>query len=225
MIILHGENIIKSRQRLVELIEAAKKAGKDVERLGAAKLKPAELETALQKTSLFGTEQLVVIEELHSLPRSAQKNLLINIVSQANVDVILWEKRALTPTMLKVFPNATVEQFKLSNSLFAWLDALSPKTDKKQYMRLAEAAQRANGEQMCLAMLIRQVRLLIQVKDGAVPAGPPFMISKLKKQAQDFSLDKLLDLHSQLFTIDLNSKTSNSFLTVGQELDLLGVNL
>lgn len=225
MIILHGENIIKSRERLVELIEVAKKAGKDVERLSANKLKPAELENALQKTSLFGTEQVVVIEELHSLPRSAQKNLLIKIVSEANVDVLLWEKRTLTPTMLKAFPNAIGEQFKLTNSLFAWLDAFSPLTEKTHYMKLAAAAQHANGEQMCFVMLVRHIRMLIQIKDGSTPAGPPFMISKLKKQAMGFSMKQLLGLHTQLFTIDLNSKTSGSFLTLGQELDLLGVNV
>lgn len=225
MIILHGENIIQSRERLVALLQSARQAGTEIERLGAAKLTPAELETALQKTSLFGTEQLVVIEELHSLPRSAKKNQLLEIVSQANVDVILWEKRTLTPTMLKLFSQAQIEHFKLSNSLFSWLDAFSPRTAQSKYWELAHKAQRANGEQMCFIMLVRQIRLLIQVKDGAPPSGAPFMISKLKKQAQDFSLQTLLKFHEQLFLIDQNVKTSGSFLSLGQELDLLGANL
>ncbi|MFH2118254.1 MAG: hypothetical protein ABII10_00735 [Candidatus Paceibacterota bacterium] len=224
-IILHGENVIKSREKLVTLLEEAKQNGKEVERLTAKQLTPAMLETALQKTSLFGTEQMVIIEELHSLPRSAKKNQLIEIVGKANVTVILWEKRDLTPTMLKKFPKAQVEQFKLTNTLFAWLDAFSPKTAKQKYFDLSQKAQSADGEHICFAMLARQIRLLLQIKDGTIPAGPPFVIAKLKRQAQDFSLDQLLNIHSQLFTIDLNAKTSGSFLSLGQELDLLGANL
>jgi DNA polymerase III delta subunit len=225
MTILHGENIIKSREKLVTLITEAKQMGKEIERLTAKQLTPATLETALQKTSLFGTEQVVVIEELHSLPRSTKKNQLIEIVALANVEVILWEKRELTPTMLKKFPKAMVEHYKLTNTIFAWLDAFSPQTSKPRYFALSQKAQVNDGEQTCFAMLVRQVRLLIQIKDGTTPAGHPYMISKIKKQAQDFSLDQLLNIHSQLFTIDIKAKTSGSFLTVGQELDLLGANL
>jgi DNA polymerase III delta subunit len=225
MTILHGENIIKSRERLVALITEAKRTGKEIERLAAKQISPAALETALQKTSLFGTEQMVIIEELHSLPRSARKNQLIEIVAKANVNVVLWEKRDLTPTMLKKFPKAQVEHFKLTNTIFAWLDAFSPKTAKRRYFELSQKAQATDGEQTCFAMLARQVRLLIQVKDGTTPAGHPFMVSKIKKQAHDFSLEQLLGIHAQLFTIDINAKTSSSFLTVGQELDLLGANL
>jgi len=78
---------------------------------------------------------------------------------------------------------------------------------------------------MCFVMLARQIRLLIKIKDGSIPPGPPFMIAKLKKQAQDFTLEKLLKIHDQLFMIDQAAKTSGSFFTLGQELDLLTVNL
>lgn len=224
-IILHGENTVKSREKLVTLLREAKTAGKDVVQLAAAKLTPADLESVLQKTSLFGTEQLVVIEELHSLPRSSRKNLLIDTVSQANVDVIIWEKRELTKTMLKQFPKARVEFFRLTNSLFAWLDAFSPKVAKSQHLQLLQKALQANGEQMCFVMLARQIRLLIQIKNGATPAGPPFMISKLSRQAQDFTLEKLFKIHEQLFLLDQAAKTSQGFLSLGQELDLLAASL
>jgi len=225
MIILHGENIIKSREKLVSLIEEAKDNGKEIERLSAKKLTEASLETDLQKTSLFGTEQLVIIEELHSLPRSKKKTRLIEIVNQANVEVILWEKRNLTKTMLKQFPKAEVEYYKLSNSLFNWLDSFSPKTPVKRQLTLLRQANETNGEHMSFVMLARQVRLLIEIKDGGRPAGPPFMISKLNGQAKDFSMDKLLNLHQQLFSIDMAAKTSGSFLSLGQELDLLVASL
>jgi DNA polymerase III delta subunit len=225
IIILHGENTVKSRDHLVQLTREARADGKEVVQLTASKLTPADLESALQKTSLFGTQQLVVIEELHSLPKSNRKNRLVEIVSQANVDVILWEKRELTKAMLGKFPKAQIKYFKITNSLFAWLDVFSPKTPKPKQLTLLQQAVQTNGEHMCFVMLARQIRLLIQIKDGGTPAGPPFMIAKLKKQAQDFSLEKLLTVHDHLFMMDQAAKTSQSYLSLGQELDLLTANL
>jgi DNA polymerase III delta subunit len=70
-------------------------------------------------------------------------------------------------------------------------------------------------------MLARQIRLLIQAKDGGAIAGPPFMVTKLKQQASGFSLAQLLTLHNQLVEIDYGIKTSTDAMTVRQQLDLL----
>ena len=91
--ILHGENIVASRDKLVELISLAKEKNKTVERVDAKKINLGILESKLVKQDLFGTEILVIIEDLHSLPRSKNKTDLIDLTSQSQVDLILWEKR------------------------------------------------------------------------------------------------------------------------------------
>ena len=228
--ILHGEHLVASRQRLTELLDAARQQGQDVVRLEGKSLDLGKLEEVLGSSSLFGDKKLLLIEELHSLPKSKRKDQLIATIATAASDtalqdslsLILWEKRALTATMLKAFPQAQVQEFKLSNQLFKWLESLSPhKPSKPAQLKLFHQVLVTEDAFLCLTMLIRQVRLLIQTKDGGKPAGAPFMIAKLSKQAQNFTLDQLLKMHHSLLEIDLKQKTSGSLLSLEQELDLL----
>ena len=226
LIILHGENIIDSRNKLVELINDAKNKNKSIERLDAKKINPGILESKLVKQDLFGTEITIIIEELHSLPRSKQKKLLVELIAKSEVSVILWEKRKLTATMLKKFPQAKTIEFKLSNSLFNWLDSLSGnKKNRKQQITTLHQALKDEDPYLCLIMLARQTRMLIQVKESGTMAGSPWMVQKIKKQSQLFSLQQLLNIHRQLLNIDLHQKTSTNALNLDQELDLLLLNM
>ncbi len=230
MWILHGDNTIQSRERLVELITQAKNDGKTITRLPAKQLSEAELELALGANSLFGEERLIVIEELHSLPTSARKKQLIAILSTASEDpgtpaCVLWEKRSLTKTMLKAFPNTQVKEYKMSKVLFRWLDSLSGQGEKKKQLELLHQAVKQDGEFFVFTMLCRQIRMLIQAADGHPLKGAPFMISKLKKQSSTFTLAQLLRLHKHAYDLDLNLKTSGSPLTLAQQLDLFVLKL
>ncbi|NCN45015.1 MAG: hypothetical protein COU63_00355 [Candidatus Pacebacteria bacterium CG10_big_fil_rev_8_21_14_0_10_36_11] len=223
--ILHGENTIKSREKLVSLLTDLQAKGIKIVRLEANKLNLPELEAALIQTDLFGATETVVIEELHSLLKSKRKDQLINLVAAANKDVILWEKRDLTKPMLAKFPNANIEMFKLSSALFSWLDLFHSETQIQKNLESLHKAIEANTDHMCFVMLMRQVRLLIQIKEGIIPPGAPFMIQKIKKQANYFSLPTLLQIHEDLFKIDMDLKSSKGFSSLQQRLDLLVVNL
>lgn len=236
MILLHGEQLIKSRQRLAGLIDQARADNHQITRLTSKHLTPADLEQALGSSSLFTQPETIIIEELHSLPRSKRKTALIELVGAAssranktNIDspkLILWEKRQLTPTMLKVFSQASIETFKASKLVFRFLEQL--RGDRKGSSELLQQLRQAldqDGEMFIFTMLARQIRMLIQVKDGGRPAGPPFVIQKLSSQARTFSLPKLLQLHGQLTKIDYEMKRSKSLLSVGQRLDLILLNM
>jgi DNA polymerase III delta subunit len=67
--------------------------------------------------------------------------------------------------------------------------------------------------------------MLIQAKEGAPLKGAPFMINKIKKQAERFSLDQLLKLHNAVYQLDGKIKNSELLLEVGAELDLLVINM
>jgi len=220
--IFHGDNLVQSRQKLVELLEQAKQKNIKIKRLRAKKLQPPELEAELVSNDLFGNERLVVIEELHSLPTSKRKKTLIELAAKSSTDLCLWEKRELTKTMLKKFPKAKVQLFKVANSLFNWLDSLSPQEKtKKQQLKLLKQTLVEEDEYTCFAMLCRQVRLLIQAKEGSQIKGPPFVINKIKRQAQQFSFHQLLDLHHQLHQLDQQLKTSSNILDLNKQLDLM----
>ncbi len=235
MLILHGEHTIKSRDKLTALVQAARDAQLDVVRRLGKELTPALLEETFAATSLFGTDKIIVIEELHSLPKSAKKDQLIEMIG-AQVEnfeqtiagvpaLILWEKRQLTPTMLKKFGTAKAEEFKSSSILFKWLDGFGSSRDKSHQLQELHQIYEQDGADFLFAMLSRQVRLLLSAKDDGQLTGAPFMVTKIKKQAHAFSLDKLLQIHSQLLEIDRQQKTSSTRLTLQQQLDLLVLSL
>ena len=229
--LIHGENISQSRLKLTDLVAAAKAQGKKIQTLEAKKITEADLELAFGSDSLFGESIVLVIEEVHSLPKSKKKDVLIAQLSQLaidtpTVDVLIWEKRLLTPTMIKKFPKAVVYEFKLSSSLFKWLDSLSPNpASKLQQLKLLHETLQQEDAMMCWSMLARQVRLLIQAKEGAPLSGAPFMISKLQHQARAFTIEQLVATHHRLLEIDRVHKMSGHPLTLSQDLDLLVVRL
>ncbi|HYD35835.1 MAG TPA: hypothetical protein VD999_07280 [Vitreimonas sp.] len=225
-IVIHGEHTAHSRQKLSTVINQHQTQHIKMVRLEAKRITEADLEMALGSESLFNEPKVVVIEELHSLPKSKRKDTLIDQLSQHALDtdltLIIWEKRTLTATMLKKFPKAEVFEFKLSSTLFKWLESLSSdQKTKAQQLKYFHQTLETEDEFMCLSMLARQIRMLIQTKEGATLSGAPFMIAKLKKQAGSISLEQLLATHARLLEIELKHKTSSTPLTLRQDLDLL----
>lgn len=237
MRVLHGENTLQSRKRLQSLIDAAISAGVMLNRLEAKSMTRAQLEEAVASTNLFAEPRLLVIEELHSLPPSQRKTELVAFLQQASTqpeagtEIILWEKKLLTATMKKAFPEAQFEDFPLAKSMFQWLDALvgSPNHEqRKKMLQLFRLACSQDGEIMCLVMLARQLRFLIEISgDGNISSinMAPFMQNKLARQAKSFPLSNLLQLHHQLLLIDLKQKTSVSGLSMSKELEVLHLSL
>ena len=218
--IIHGDNHIQSRERLSQILSSAKGRDTEIVRLVGAQLSESVLEEVFGSSNLFGSSRLIVIEELHSLPKSKKKDQLIDQVARAEQeDIVLWEKKLLTKTQLKKFPDAKVDEFKTSSVLFKWLDQIGAK-DKKKILQLFHQALETEEEYFCFIMLIRQIRLLIHTKEGTA-SGAPFMQAKLAKQAQSLSLEQLLSIHAKLLEIDYQQKRSLSPLSLTQQLDLL----
>ena len=228
MIILHGDHQPNSRQRLTTLITEANAHNVNVTRVEATDLTANTLEMLLGQNSLFDTTELVIIEGLHSLPAGQQRKTIIQLLTQhtQNPNLIIWENKSLTTAQLKNFQNAKIEEFKIKKLLFAWLDSLSPQTQKGRLLMLFGQVIDQESVEFVFLMLARQIRLLIQTKEGiSPPSGSPFMLSKLRRQAQAFTLEQLLKLHAQLLKIDLDQKTGKSQLDLKAQLDLWQISL
>lgn len=217
--IFHGEQIIKSRLALVAAMAEARQQDVRIERVAAKELTGAALEQLLGNQSLYGEDRLVIIDELHSLPKSKKKDGLIDLVANSQVAVILWEKRTLTKTMLKKFSGAKEYFFKASHQLFPWLDSLGAK-DQTNQLKTLQILKQEEGSGFVFAMLARQIRLLIATKDDGRVKGAPFVVSKLRQQARRFELNQLLMAHHRLLEIDYQQKTSSRPFNLDQELDL-----
>ncbi len=225
--IIHGDNHVASRQQLTELTTQAQNRGMELLSLEAEQLDRASLEAQLGSSSLFGQDKIVVIEAVHSLPKSAKKDQLIKLINDASIDIILWEKKSLGKLELKKLPsNAAIFEHKSSKQLWNLLDSLrGQRMDKTATLRLLRESCASENAEFVLVMLARQLRLLIQVKDAGAPKLAPFMLSKLKRQADSFSLSQLLQLHRQLYQLDLRLKQSRNQLPLAAELDLWLINM
>lgn len=227
MIIFHGDNLVASREALHQTITQLREKFSQVDHYLATGVNPAKLEISLGEVSLFNERPLTIVEELHSLPKSANRTALISQLQQTGEDdqVILWEKKLLTAKQLAGFPRATIKTFKASKSLFQWLDSLKPAGNTREQLRLFQLAVTQDGVEFCFLMLVRQLRLLIEFVETKTVTGPPFMQKKIRDQARNFSLAQLITLHNQLTIIDFQSKTGQSLLPVKERLDLLQIEL
>lgn len=225
--LIHGDNQVNSRKKLTELLAEAKKQNKEIFQLNAEKLDRAQLESNLLSESLFGQEKILLLEGLYSLPKSKKKDEFIDLISSASIDIILWEKKLLSKTDLKKLPNDLESyEFKITPKLWNFLDKLSPNPKSKNaLLKTFHESIAIDSVEFIFLMMARQIRLLIQVKEGGAIKLAPFMLGKLKKQAGEFSLEKLLTIHQQLYQIDKKLKQSASLLSLEAELDLLLLNM
>ena len=224
--IIHGDNTVLSRKQLISEIDKRSAAGKTVRSFTASELNIAGLTQALHPTSLFGDEQVLVIERLFRLRSTTLRDqMLTALISQHDIEVLLWEDKLISATNLKLLETAKPQTvvFKISPIVFQVMDQFGDPAKKVQLLKQLHAAYDQDSAEFVFAMLTRQIRLLINVVEGETAAMKPYTLQKMRTQARFFPLEKALRVHRQLLEIDLAQKTSGSLLSLEQQLDLLAL--
>jgi hypothetical protein len=226
--IIHGENLIKSREKLFQLKQLAQNNSQQLNTLLAKKINPQKLEESLLAKDLFGQEHCLIIEQLHSLPHSKKRNGYLESIQQASqfLNIILWEKKSLTASNLKKFPKAKVFIYPMGKALWQLVDQLNPNpsTKKRQLLLLKEAVEQDSAE-FSLTMISKRISDLIAIKTNSPVKIHPFVKNKLQEQEQNFSLKQLLSFHQKLYELDHKLKHSHNLLSLANELDLLLITL
>jgi len=105
-------------------------------------------------------------------------------------------------------------------NIFSLTDALSAKNKKIAALRLEEQYQAGLSDEYILSMLIRQFKILLQIKSGleanlsnseltAKLKLHPFVIKKGTEQAKNFELLALKSYLNQLINLDKKNKTGH----------------
>jgi len=224
--ILHGDNVVASRRVLNEKIEEAKgKRVAEVVRLDGKKVELSEIKQAMESTSLFGGERMVVIENLLTRPKSKALSEIGEYFGQqkpvASNQTILWEGKSLTPTSLKLFGPGKTEilEFKPAAVIFKLTDAIRP-GNAGELLTLLKECVKADSVEMVFYMLSRQIRLLLQSESNDFKMAP-WQMTKIKNQRSKFKNEKILRIHEQLLLIDERVKTGQSQLGLEGELEML----
>jgi DNA polymerase-3 subunit delta len=118
--------------------------------------------------------------------------------------------------------------------IFDAVDALGQRDGVKAAKLIHNLLDHGNDPRYLFAMIVRQFRLLIQVKELTLEGMDPPTISKriklhpyptgkLYAQARNFSMDQLERVHQRLLEIDLQVKTSRIDQVVALDLLIAGL--
>ena len=214
--ILHGDNLVSSRNRLVELIDQAKNQKKEIVELNGDKITETDLRQALESPSLFGGDRLVLIERLFVRVKSKAKDQLVRILGEITrpVLVIVWEPKEVAKTYLNKLKDSKTELFKTPRVIFQFLDSFS--------LKLFHQCLKIEAPELIFHLLDRSVSdIIIALDKHALLKQAQWQKDRLVAQARAFSLDQLLALHQQLIDIDTAQKTGTYLTDLSTDLDLL----
>jgi hypothetical protein len=113
----------------------------------------------------------------------------------------------------------SVKEFKTPAIIFQFVESLSPITKNVAIKNLTKILETQAAE-FVLAMIVRQIRLLILIKGGEEIKGAPWVVGKLKKQAESFrNLESLLQSFQKLYIIEKQNKTGQAFIPLSFALE------
>lgn len=220
MIIIHGEDSLSSYRRLGEIIETSKSRNLAVIVKEGSDLDLASLRQDTSSTDLFGVSNCLVIKNILGGSKSKQKESLIDYLKKAvDMEIVLYESKKLTDSVLKQFSKATVESFSINSVIFKFLDVLRPGNTRVILQAWNRLLELNHEPEYVFFMLTRQVRLLIQAKSGpSYLKMAPYPKKLITTQASYFTLNQLLGLHHRLYELDKRIKTGISPLPLHQLL-------
>jgi len=222
MLILHGDNLVTSRKVLNQEISQAKDQNNEIIRFNGKKLNLNELQQALESKSLFGSQRLVIIENLlSSSPGKERTSLISYLKKNLFANLILWEEKEIKK--ISAFKKTLIQLFKLPPTIFQFLDSLAPGVGKRSLSLLHHSLKQSSAE-MVFYMLARQIRFLIMAADlgkEGLASLHPFQQGKIARQAKKFDISQLLSLHRSLLKIDFQQKTGRASMPLASQLDLL----
>jgi DNA polymerase III delta subunit len=204
MLLIHGDDLVKSRQRLASLIKTSRA---EVVRFdGKASL--TMIKQALESASLFESERLVVIEGWPSKEVWAY--------AKGQKKLIIWVGKKVDGRQLIGLKREQVEAYRISPAIFALLDTL--KLTAWQRVAIQEPVEKI------FFLLARRWRYLIIVKDWGyegLAELSPFEKSKIVNQAKRYSLEQLLDFYGQLLSVEYSIKSGQTNLPFDLQLEVL----
>lgn len=216
--LLHGDDIESSRNELNRLRNQAK--DKEIRQLDGRGLTDTALTQALESHSLFGGDTLVIVENLFGKLGKKQKLIesLAGIITRSAkiVDVILWEEKEMSATVIKSLVGVKVQLFKTPVSLFQFLDSIKP-GNARSMLLLYEKTLATHVPEVIYTMIVRRIRQLIQAADGVTPEGlQDWQASRLTSQSRSFTMEKLTDIYQRLLEAEYSIKTGTTPFTLSQ---------
>lgn len=224
--IFHGEHTPSSYEAVQK--EKEKYKGKEQITLNGDSLTRADLEVALTGNTLFSEEKIIIIEGLLSARPSKRKDEAIEYISkEEETAILLYDDKEVSAVQLKKFPKVKATNFKPPQSIFTFVDGISKENKKNTILKFHELIK-GEPPEIVYTMIVRQFRNLMLVKEANpkyLGGLQPWMMSKYRLQANQFTLNELLILYRKLLDIDYKIKSGLTPLSLSELLDIFLIQL
>lgn len=219
MIIIHGEDIVASRNTLHLWLEKMTTSGLETDKFDAGDLDLTTLTQILDSTGLFGATHAVVIFSPFSQLKSKKNAALLNFLKdKQGSPIALYESKTINALSLKSFGQAEISKHEYPQIIFSFVESLKPNNQKVSLQLFKDLLTQGQAPELIFTMISRHIRMLIQTFSGAGQSLPPWLMKKLVIQAKQIGFDKLLLLHNQLYQIDKSIKTGQNNLGLSTSL-------
>ena len=225
--VIHGEDIVSSRKKLIELIENQKDS--EIIRFEGAKLTATDFLIATETRSIISNSKLIIIEQFSSSKKGQEK---ANIENQLNgkleeINIIIWEAKELDKTTLNKITGARILNYPLPKLLWRFLDSIGT-IEAYDLLSMFNGLIKTWDINFIYAMIIRQWHNLLLTltlqNDGAIGLTS-WQLAKLKRQASSFTSAKLLNSYRYLISIEYKIKSGLTPLSLKEWLDIFFINL
>ena len=206
-----GDDTVKVRKEAAAFVAEREKKGAEVARIQSGEFVSGSLADAAGSASLFGKEQVVVIDTpSEEVAMFEQVFEMLEVFADSETVFVLIEGKLLAPEKKKLQKYAkecvelTGEKVAAFNT-FGLSDALADRDKKKLWILLAEAKRQGQSAEELVGLLFWQIKTLrLALKTGsAEEAGiKPFVYSKAKRallKFKDGELDRLSETLTTLY--------------------------
>lgn len=220
--ILHGDDTVRLRNRLSELITEQGKATF----LNGDKASSTELLGALRSGDLFLETKYVVIEKVLKIGKKDMETIFPELAMASNsqtLHVVLCHDSELSKVFLGKFKGSKIEAFVMPKLFFTFLDNLTPQTLHKELGILLQM-KNVEPEQVFYAM-IKRIRNLLALKLGSdseeLVKMSPWQMDKLRAQGSRWKTYELENMLRELFSLEVKMKSGGLMLPLNKHLDIL----
>jgi DNA polymerase III delta subunit len=217
VIIVHGDHIEQSYERLSKFIQVAKKRGWKVERLSGKDTE--NLPEVMSANTLFNEERLFIVEDVSKTPIK-QLEWIKKRSKDLPGTLVFFEEDHLTKAALNKLPKPDkIELYKLPKLIYKFLESFYPR-NAKECLRFLASLKNRHAPEYILAVVAGHLRdVYIARLDAKKLNYPSWRTTKLKGQARKFTENTLKKTISSLSEIDFLSKTTPQ--SIYDSLDLL----
>ena|SRR5436190_1475990 len=216
VIIVHGDDITKSYQRLMLFFDEAKKRNWEIKSIDEADTSISEV---ISSVSLFSEERFFIVKDI-KLVKPKDIEFINKKMDNLQGNLVIYANKSLPVTFIKSFKKIHKEEvYNLSKILFKFVDTLVP-GNTTNAIKVFQELKKSEPAELVFSIVAKHFRDLFWVKaDEASLNYPSWRLSKIKSIANKFEENKLKEIINNLSEMDVKSKTGEADLT--EELDLL----